>query len=128
MSGFCSWKLDEIDCAWDTGCGNAFQFIDGGPRDNKFRHCPYCGGVLDDGFFELGGKERPAYADALAAGLGGMAPGYILCYLEGRADWLVSSDLKVNAVATALLWLHDHGFDIWRRVGEAKEACHDTAQ
>ena len=54
-------ELDEIPCAvknykpkicawvsvdeeyYDTSCDNAFVFIDGGPVDNKFKFCPYCG-------------------------------------------------------------------------------------
>lgn len=36
---------DDID-AWRTGCGHAWQFIDGGPAENQQRFCGYCGGAL----------------------------------------------------------------------------------
>lgn len=39
----CRWTLDAQDGYWATGCNNAFTFIDGGPADNAFRFCPYCG-------------------------------------------------------------------------------------
>jgi len=44
-SSVCSWKEDD-DGNWKTACGEMFVFIDGGPKDNGFRHCPYCGGKL----------------------------------------------------------------------------------
>lgn len=33
---------------WHTGCGNAHQFGDGGIHDNKYSHCPYCGGGIGE--------------------------------------------------------------------------------
>ena len=58
----CSWSEDD-DAAWDTECGERFQFNEGGPPENGFGFCPYCGekmkvirwapnSVLD-------GKEKP---------------------------------------------------------------------
>jgi len=41
----CIWRLNE-DGFWDTGCGNAFELTEGGPRLNKFNYCSYCGGTL----------------------------------------------------------------------------------
>ena len=41
----CAWVADS-DGTWSTGCGNAFVFIDGGPAENGFRYCCYCGGAL----------------------------------------------------------------------------------
>jgi len=38
----CEWKQDQ-DGNWDTGCKNAFIFTDGGPWENGFNFCPYCG-------------------------------------------------------------------------------------
>jgi len=43
----CRWTrdesfLDESD-KWDTACDRAFTFIDGGPRENNYTHCPGCG-------------------------------------------------------------------------------------
>jgi len=36
----CSEKAEEI---WETDCKNRFVFIDGTPKENGFRFCPYCG-------------------------------------------------------------------------------------
>ena len=38
----CLWGQDE-DGVWETSCGHAFEFNDGGPTDNAFLFCPYCG-------------------------------------------------------------------------------------
>lgn len=40
----CAWKRD--DDYWETSCGDAFQFADGGPGENNMRFCPYCGRAL----------------------------------------------------------------------------------
>jgi len=46
----CTWTLDDYDPwqgdSWDTGCGNKFEFTVGGPVENTFSFCPYCGSVL----------------------------------------------------------------------------------
>lgn len=44
----CDWKQEtDHDCDyWDTACGEAFQFNDGGPRENKMQFCPYCGRAI----------------------------------------------------------------------------------
>ena len=42
----CLWTLDDIDAAWDTGCGNRHVFTDGGPAENGQRFCGYCGRPL----------------------------------------------------------------------------------
>lgn len=44
----CEWTYDELEDKWDTGCGNAFQFMADGatPDNNGFKHCVYCGGVI----------------------------------------------------------------------------------
>jgi len=48
----CDWKPPEIAFGtwwsnwsdyWETGCDNAHTFFDGGPTENKYRFCPYCG-------------------------------------------------------------------------------------
>ena len=41
----CKWKEDE-DGNWETGCGEIFTFTDGGPQENRQKHCGYCGGKL----------------------------------------------------------------------------------
>jgi hypothetical protein len=42
----CKWRFVEDMCFYDTSCENAFTFIDGGPLENKFRFCPYCGNEI----------------------------------------------------------------------------------
>lgn len=42
----CSWSEDD-DAAWDTECGERFQFNEGGPPENGFGFCPYCGKNLN---------------------------------------------------------------------------------
>lgn len=41
----CEWVVDK-DGMFDTGCKNRFEFMEGGPEENRFNHCPYCGGKL----------------------------------------------------------------------------------
>lgn len=38
----CEWSTD-FDGIWHTACKNAHVFIDGGPVDNTYIYCPYCG-------------------------------------------------------------------------------------
>lgn len=42
----CNWQQND-DGQWTTTCGEMFEFtwLDG-PTDNRFKHCPFCGGVL----------------------------------------------------------------------------------
>jgi hypothetical protein len=45
----CTWTGDrdpDFCDGWDTGCGEKFVFIEGGPTENDMRFCPYCGGGL----------------------------------------------------------------------------------
>ena len=44
----CDWMHETagVDDYWETGCGEAHQFIDGGPKENDFEFCPYCGRKL----------------------------------------------------------------------------------
>lgn len=44
----CMWTPDE-DGAYHTSCGEAYQFIDGGPAENSQRFCGYCGRPLQVG-------------------------------------------------------------------------------
>jgi rRNA maturation endonuclease Nob1 len=40
----CPWSRDSYDYHdYLTGCGHAFTFNDGGPKENDFKFCPYCG-------------------------------------------------------------------------------------
>ena len=43
---FCKWREDSSGDMWNTGCGQAFVFIDDGPKENGFKYCCYCGNVL----------------------------------------------------------------------------------
>jgi len=44
----CRWQKDtgEDRAVWETACGSASEFIADGPKENDFRFCPYCGGLL----------------------------------------------------------------------------------
>ena len=41
----CPWELETHyeDEYWVTRCENTFMFSAGGPEENGFEHCPYCG-------------------------------------------------------------------------------------
>ena len=40
----CNWSLmDEDNGVWESACGEAWKFIDGGPQDNNVRFCQGCG-------------------------------------------------------------------------------------
>ncbi len=41
----CTWKEDE-DGNWQTKCGKAFVTNYGGPKENKFKFCCFCGNKL----------------------------------------------------------------------------------
>ena len=41
----CVWTEDD-DGAWDTTCGERFEFVEGGPSDNRMTWCCYCGKPL----------------------------------------------------------------------------------
>ena len=50
-------ELDKPDCVWtnsdsdeefETQCGNAFTFIDGGIKENDCKFCQYCGGAVKE--------------------------------------------------------------------------------
>lgn len=41
----CQWREDE-DGNWETACGELFFFTEGGPAENGFLFCPYCGSNL----------------------------------------------------------------------------------
>ena len=45
LSDTCTWTEDDAN-DWDTSCDNCFIFNDGGPKDNQFTYCPYCGKPL----------------------------------------------------------------------------------
>ena len=42
----CKWKKVEDysgDVRWETECDEAWQFTEGGIKDNNVNFCPYCG-------------------------------------------------------------------------------------
>ena len=43
----CTWTQNE-DGVYETNCNNMFVFNDGGPVENDFRYCPYCGRELSE--------------------------------------------------------------------------------
>jgi hypothetical protein len=47
----CTWtqmRIYDEDSGWETKCGEAFMFTDGGtPHDNSFQYCPYCGKPIE---------------------------------------------------------------------------------
>jgi hypothetical protein len=56
----CVWTLEDEDgSAYQTSCGEMFEFNDGGPAENKAKFCQYCGKALV--------VSAPPRADALDA-------------------------------------------------------------
>lgn len=48
---FCEWRREPNDFDgndWVSSCGASFSFIDDGPIQNGFEHCPKCGQNLRD--------------------------------------------------------------------------------
>lgn len=41
----CIWIADES--IYETSCKEAFEFTNGGVKENKFLFCPYCGGKIE---------------------------------------------------------------------------------
>lgn len=47
----CKWSPLDEDCpgAYETSCGEAWEFSDGGIEDNsKTKFCPFCGGQIEE--------------------------------------------------------------------------------
>jgi hypothetical protein len=42
----CQWLYEGLEDRWDTECGNAHVFITDGPKENRYKFCPYCGKEL----------------------------------------------------------------------------------
>ncbi|WP_440111681.1 hypothetical protein [Acidovorax sp. BL-A-41-H1] len=45
----CEWTHDEADGFWETSCGEAWRFDDGGPSENGMKYCHSCGKHLTVG-------------------------------------------------------------------------------
>jgi hypothetical protein len=54
MNKPCRWAWDT-DGYHKTECGQAHLFNEGGPKDNEYLYCPYCGGVIEE--VEEGGPQ-----------------------------------------------------------------------
>jgi len=47
----CKWQHDGLKVDhdyWETGCENLFQFLNGGPTQNHFEFCPFCGKPIEE--------------------------------------------------------------------------------
>ena len=42
----CEWTHNDDDGYWDTSCGKAWRFDDGGPKENNMNFCHCCGKPL----------------------------------------------------------------------------------
>lgn len=42
----CEWTHNDDDGFWETACGNAWRFDDGGPKENNMNFCHCCGKTL----------------------------------------------------------------------------------
>ena len=42
----CEWTRNDDDGYWDTSCGKAWRFDDGGPKENNMNFCHCCGKTL----------------------------------------------------------------------------------
>ena len=46
----CTWSQNEDENCWESSCSNElFTLNEGGPTENRMRHCCYCGGTLVEG-------------------------------------------------------------------------------
>lgn len=43
----CVWAEEGEGEYWSTRCGQANWFADGGPAENRYRFCPYCGNPIE---------------------------------------------------------------------------------
>ena len=47
MDNVCVWEMVENGwhdpAYWETSCGGAAEFVNGGPSENDFVYCPFCG-------------------------------------------------------------------------------------
>ncbi len=47
----CIWTQAQYynsERAWDSSCGEEFEFFKGTPQENLFRFCPFCGRHLQE--------------------------------------------------------------------------------
>ncbi|MBO1505208.1 hypothetical protein JKX24_16450 [Serratia proteamaculans] len=58
VSQGCKWTYDENDYKWDSGCGEAWMFSDGGPTENGVKFCQSCGKTVLLAAAPEGGNEK----------------------------------------------------------------------
>jgi hypothetical protein len=44
----CDWGWTDIIEGYETSCNDAFSFVEGGLKENEFKHCPFCGKVIKE--------------------------------------------------------------------------------
>ena len=44
----CVWTYDEFHDKWDTGCGDAWWFLEGGLKENRLTYCPNCAHLVKE--------------------------------------------------------------------------------
>lgn len=42
----CDWYYSQFDYYWVTECENAWEIIEGNPKENGMNFCPFCGKEL----------------------------------------------------------------------------------
>ena len=42
----CVWTEDD-EGIWSSTCNQEAEFLSGGPQENGYRYCPYCGMALE---------------------------------------------------------------------------------
>ena len=40
------WSYDSYHDMWECDCGEAYQFMNDGPQENRYQYCPGCGGRI----------------------------------------------------------------------------------
>jgi hypothetical protein len=55
----CEWLLSADEDAWRTDCGEMFQFAEGGPQENGFKFCCYCGQPLRSVRHHVAHQDQP---------------------------------------------------------------------
>ncbi len=50
LARVCKWTpmFEDSYGDYDTSCSSAFTFMDAGVKENGFKFCPYCGGVIEE--------------------------------------------------------------------------------
>ena len=43
----CAWTCEEMDDFWNTSCEKAWCFMEGTPKQNRMKFCPFCGKELE---------------------------------------------------------------------------------